>query len=108
MTFPREVYELRHAYLPPLMICKCITWVTSERFPMAYEKNRSGINKMATSSVVLTIVRFYSRKTSEIYPGACPVTDRRFNVCYIRYNMHFGLEKQIKKKTVYFIEQWGS
>ena len=95
MAFPREIQllfcDLRHAYFRPLTICKCITRVTSERFPKAYEIFRSGINKMATTSVVLTIGRFNSpRKALELFPGAYTVTDRRFNVCFIGFNRHFG------------------
>ena len=31
------------------------------------------------------------RKASEMFPSACPVTDRRFNVSFIGLNMHFGV-----------------
>ena len=56
----------------------------------AYERSRSGIYEMATASIVLTIGSIYSpRKALEIFPGACPDTDRRFDVC----NMHFGFKK---------------
>ena len=86
--------EQRYAFWRPLMICICITYVTSERFPNAYERSRSGINKMVTARVVLTRGSFYSpRKALEIFPGAWFVTDRRFNVWFIRLNMHFGFEK---------------
>ena len=46
----------------------------------------------ATISIVLA--SFYSpSKALEIFPGACPVTDRRFCVCFIRLNTHFGFGK---------------
>ena len=41
-----------------------------------------------------TEVSFYSlRKALELFPGACPVTDQHFNVCFIGLSMHFGFEK---------------
>ena len=49
---------------------------------------------------------FYSSITAlEIFPGACPVTNRGFNVCFIGLNLHFGFGN--KKKTVYIKEQCG-
>ena len=55
--------------------------------------------KMATTSIVLTRGSFYSpSKALEIFPGACPVTDRRFNVCFIGTNMPFGFEKKKRKE----------
>ena len=52
---------------------------------------------MASTSVLLTRGSFYSpRKALEIFPGAYPVTDRRFNVCFIGTNMLFGLKTSKK------------
>ena len=72
------------------------------------EKSKRHIYKMAATSIVLTRGSFYaSRKILEIFPGACPVTNRRLNICcfFIGINMHFGFENL--KNTIYFIEQWG-
>ena len=56
---------------------------------------------MATTSIVLTRGSFYSpRKALKIFPGACPVTDRRFNICFIGLNMHFGFEN-LKKNCLF-------
>ena len=38
------------------------------------------------------------KKALEIFHGACPVSDRRLNVCFIGLNMHFGFET-IKKSS---------
>ena len=102
-----ESSELRHAYLRPLMIFKCTTFVTSESFPTAYERSRSGIYKMASTSVLLTRRSFYSsRKAVEIFAGAYPVTDRRFNVCFIGTNMLFGLKTS--KKNLFISQSNGA
>ena len=87
MTFPSEIQllsnELRHAYLRLLMICKCITCVTPER-TREVDANRTDRDS------------FYSpRNALEILPGACPVTDRRFSVCFIGLNTHFRFEKKM-------------
>ena len=101
MTFLRGIQllsnDLRHAYLRPLMICKCITCVTSERFQKANERCRSGIYNIAMTSIVLTRGSFYSpRKALEIFSGADSVTDCRFNI-FIGLSMAFGFEKKIRK-----------
>ena len=52
---------------------------------------------MATASVVLTRGTLYSsRNALEIFHSACPVADRRFNVCFKRLKMHFAFEREIK------------
>ena len=92
MTFPREIHllsrELCHAYLRLLMIC---IYVTSERFPNAYERGWSGIYRMGTTSILLTKGSFKFQKDLEIFPGACPGTDWCF-VSFIGLSMHFGVK----------------
>ena len=79
--------------------------MTLKRLPKAYERSQSGIDKMVTTWTILTCGSFYSpRKALDIFPGARPITDAHFIVCFIGLDMHFGFEK-IKKK-LYFIEQW--
>ena len=107
MTFPREVQllssDLRHAYVRPLMVCKYITCVIFGKLSESEREKAERNIQMAMTSIVLTSGSFYSpSKSLEIFPGACPVIDRRLNVCFIGLNMHRGFEK-----NVYFIEQWG-
>ena len=66
-------------------------------FESVREKSERDTQNGATA-IVLTRGSFYSpRKALEIFPGACPVTDRRLNVCFIELNMHLGFEKNKKK-----------
>ena len=63
--------------------------MTSERLEKSkrYLQNGDDIDRIDNR-------QFYSpRKAVKIFPGACPVTNRRFTICFIRLNTHFGFEK---------------
>ena len=101
MTFPREIQllssELRHAYLRSLIICKCITFVTSERFQKLERDIQNGddIDRADKRQFIFTEKRF--RNISSLIGVSMFLLWN--SICIL------GLKK-IKKKTVYFIEQW--
>ena len=53
-------------------------------------REKSERNKQNGDDIDLTDKRqiLFTEKSSKISPGACPVTDRHFNICFIGLNMH--------------------
>ena len=95
MTFPSEIQllssELRHEYLRPLMICKCMPCVTSKKISESVrEKLERDIQNSDDIDCTDERQFLFTEKSLKNLSGACPVKDRRFNICYIGLNMYFG------------------